>query len=58
MPKVQSFTGVAILAATGYAAALFFSGSVHAGPFQWLTGKNQQKKLCNFYQQVKSAANQ
>lgn len=44
MPKVQSFAGVAILAATGYAAALFFSGSVHAGPFQWLTGKNQQKQ--------------
>ena len=32
------------LAATGFAAGLFLCGGAHAGPFQWLTGKNQQQQ--------------
>ena len=51
MPKAQSFKSGAILAATGLAAALVVSGTAHAGPFQWLTGKNQQQQPPQQYQE-------
>ncbi|HEU4476808.1 MAG TPA: L,D-transpeptidase family protein [Methyloceanibacter sp.] len=51
MPKAQSFTSGAILAATGLATALVLSGTAQAGPFQWLTGKNQQQQPPQQYQQ-------
>ena len=51
MPTVQASRSGAILAATGLAAALVLSGTAHAGPFQWLTGKNQQQQPPQQYQE-------
>ena len=45
MLKCQVRTSVAIFAAAGLAAALVTSAApANAGPFQWLTGKNQQQQ--------------
>jgi murein L,D-transpeptidase YcbB/YkuD len=46
MLKGRDKRGGAIAAAAGFAAALFATGLVpaNAGPFSWLTGKNQQQQ--------------